>query len=191
MRQRGSSIVEVVVMMLIMSISLIGIYTLVHSSQKLAKIADDRLIATNLAKEGLESIGALRDTFLLRAYQVDECFFTIDASNADTTQCPQIDTVYILLDDKKLRATDEITVCVSPHGWYSQEFWAVWIPCSDSPKCGESKQYECQTPFSRTITFETCESSTWVDDCIQAQVTVRWWSTEEESLSLEQVFTRH
>lgn len=122
MRQRGSSIVEVVVMMLIMSISLIGIYTLVHSSQKLAKIADDRLIATNLAKEGLESIGALRDTFLLRAYQVDECFFTIDASNADTTQCPQIDTVYILLDDKKLRATDEITVCVSPHGWYSQEF---------------------------------------------------------------------
>lgn len=51
MRQRGSSIVEVVVMMLIMSISLIGIYTLVNSAQKLAKTADDKLIATNLAKE--------------------------------------------------------------------------------------------------------------------------------------------
>lgn len=122
MRQRGSSIVEVVVMMLIMSISLIGIYTLVHSSQKLAKIADDRLIATNLAKEGLESIGALRDTFLLRAYQVDNCFFTIDASNADTAQCPQIDTDYVLLDDKKLRAINEAAVCVNQHGWYSQEF---------------------------------------------------------------------
>lgn len=120
MRQRGSSIVEVVVMMLIMSISLIGIYTLVHSSQKLAKIADDRLIATNLAKEGLESIGALRDTFLLRAYQVTGCFFTIDASNGDTDKCPRLDTTYVLTDDKKLLVTDEVAVCVSPHGWYSQ-----------------------------------------------------------------------
>ena len=51
MRQRGSSIVEVVVMMVIMSISLIGIYSLVNSGQSLAKTADDRLIATNLAKE--------------------------------------------------------------------------------------------------------------------------------------------
>jgi len=122
MRQRGSSIVEVVVMMLIMSISLIGIYTLVHSSQKLAKIADDRLIATNLAKEGLESIGALRDTFLLRAYQVDECFFTIDSSNGDKMKCPQIDTNYVLSDDKMLKLSEETAVCVNMHGWYSQEF---------------------------------------------------------------------
>jgi Tfp pilus assembly protein PilV len=122
MRQRGSSIVEVVVMMLIMSVSLIGIYTLVHSSQKLAKMADDRLIATNLAKESLESVGALRDTFLLRAYEVSGCFFTIDASNESTDKCPQRDTDYILSDEKILKPTNEATpVCINKNGWYSQE----------------------------------------------------------------------
>lgn len=122
MRQRGSSIVEVVVMMLIMSISLIGIYTLVHSSQKLARIADERLVATNLAKESLESIGALRDTFLLRAYEVTGCFFTIDASNGDSAKCPQIDTDYILSDEKTLiTTTPPSPVCINKDGWYSQE----------------------------------------------------------------------
>ncbi len=125
MRKRGSSIVEVVVMMLIMSVSLIGIYTLVQSSQKLAKIADNRLIATNLAKEGIESIGALRDTFLLRAYQVTGCFFTIDASNENPDNCPRIDTEYVLSDNKTLVGTNEVSVCVNTHGWYSQEFAAV------------------------------------------------------------------
>jgi len=51
MRQSGSSIIEVVVMMVIMSVSIVGIYSLVNSGQKLAKTTDDRLIATNLAKE--------------------------------------------------------------------------------------------------------------------------------------------
>lgn len=189
-RQRGSSIVEVVVMMLIMSISLIGIYTLVHSSQKLARIADERLIATNLAKESLESIGALRDTFLLRAYEVTGCFFTIDASNGNSAKCPQIDTDYILSDEKTLiTTTPPSPVCINKDGWYSQESWADGIACPDAPKCNESKQYECQTAFSRTIRFESCDGGT--AECIQAQATIQWWSSEEESLTLKQIFTRH
>lgn len=51
MRQSGSSIIEVVVMIVIISVSVVGIYSLVNSAQKLAKTADDRLIATNLARE--------------------------------------------------------------------------------------------------------------------------------------------
>jgi len=51
MRQSGSSIVEVVVMMVIISVSIVGVYSMVNSAQKLAKTTDDRLIATNLAKE--------------------------------------------------------------------------------------------------------------------------------------------
>ncbi len=52
----GSSIVEVVVMMLIISISIVGIYSMVNNGQKLAKLTDDRLTALNIAKEGLESV---------------------------------------------------------------------------------------------------------------------------------------
>lgn len=176
--------------MLIMSISLIGIYTLVHSSQKLARIADERLVATNLAKESLESIGALRDTFLLRAYEVTGCFFTIDTSNGDSAKCPQIDTDYILSDEKTLiTTTPPSPVCINKDGWYSQESWADGIACSDAPKCNESKQYECQTAFSRTIRFESCDAGT--TECIQAEAIVQWWSSEEESLTLKQIFTRH
>ncbi len=187
MRQRGSSIVEVVVMMLIMSISLIGIYTLVNSAQKLAKTADDKLIATNLAKEWLESIGALRDTFLLRAYQVTGCFFTIDASNGDETKCPTVGTDYFLQDNKTLSATGTTAVCIGTNGWYSHEFAKEWIACANAPKCGWIVQKECQTPFSRTITFGECGWG--MNECIQAQVVISWWAGEE--LSLEQIFTRH
>lgn len=54
--------------MLIISISVIGIYSMVNNGQKLATLTDNRLTAINIAKEGIESIGALRDTFVLRSY---------------------------------------------------------------------------------------------------------------------------
>lgn len=172
--------------MLIMSISLIGIYTLVNSAQKLAKTADDKLIATNLAKEWLESIGALRDSFLLRVYSVDGCFFTTDISS-DTTKCPQTDTNYFLQDNKTLSPTGNPAVCIETNGWYSHEFAKEGVPCSTAPKCGWWIHKECQTPFLRTITFTECGWS--VSECIQAQVLITWWAGEE--LSLEQIFTRH
>lgn len=106
MRQSGSSIVEVVVMMVIISVSIVGVYSMINSAQKLAKTTDDRLIATNLAKEGLESVGALRDTFKLRAHEgTNNCFFTIDLSNLNNDKCyytSETGTKYLLLDNKTL-----------------------------------------------------------------------------------------
>jgi hypothetical protein len=174
-------------MMLIMSISLIGIYTLVNSGQKLAKNSDDRLVATNLAKEWLESIGALRDSFLLRAYSVDDCFFTIDISNGDSDKCPAEGEQYFLQDNKTLSSTGTAAVCIGTNGWYSHQFAKEWIACADAPKCGWIVQKECQTPFSRTITFMECGWG--MNECIQAQVAISWWA--DEKLSLEQIFTRH
>lgn len=188
MRQRGSSIVEVVVMMVIMSVSLIGIYSLVNSWQKLARTADERLIASNLAKEWLESIGALRDTFLLRAYDVTECIFTTNTNNL-TDDCYEVDTKFFLKDDKTLTDTDMPTICITTHGWYSQEFAQTWAPCSDAPKCGGLQQKECLTGFTRTITFVECEGSIAMSQCVRARATIRWW--QSESLILEQIFTRH
>jgi Tfp pilus assembly protein PilV len=50
-RATGSSIVEVMVMMLIISVSIVGIYSMVNNGQKLAALADDRLTGINIAKE--------------------------------------------------------------------------------------------------------------------------------------------
>lgn len=140
MRQSGSSIVEVVVMMVIISVSIVGVYSMVNSAQKLAKTTDDRLIATNLAKEALESIGALRDTFNLRAYNASDCFFTIDISNLDDTKCyrdSSTGTKYFIRDDKTLNTTpDDVPVCINAEGWYSQEWSKTGTDCKTSPRCG-------------------------------------------------------
>lgn len=175
--------------MLIMSISIIGIYTLVNSAQKLAKTADDRLIATNLAKEWLESIGALRDTFLLRAYQVEGCFFSIDISNGDTSKCPEADENYFLKDNKTLTTTGSADICIETNGWHSQELSREWTTCVDTPRCWGILQKECRTPFSRTITFTSCEGG--LDECVEAQVDVKWGESPDKELSLKQIFTRH
>lgn len=47
----GTSLVEVMVMMVILGISLVGIFSLVDSGQKLATLSDIRLNAINIARE--------------------------------------------------------------------------------------------------------------------------------------------
>ena len=124
MKERGSSIVEVIVMMLIISISIVGIYSMVSNGQKLAILTDSRLSAINIAKEGIESIGALRDTFSLRAYGATGCFFTIDGLNYGV--CPLTTTpvtYYSLLDTKTLKSVSssgDFSLCIDTHGWYYQ-----------------------------------------------------------------------
>jgi len=199
MRQSGSSIVEVVVMMVIISVSIVGVYSMVNSAQKLAKTTDDRLIATNLAKEWLESVGALRDTFKLRAYEgTNNCFFTIDISNLDDTKCYRdgviTGTEYILLDNKTLSVNADpqaIPVCINTDGWYSQEFSKTGVECKTSPTCGWALQKECRTQFTRNIIFEPCWPEP-LNECIRTRVEITWWKKADiESLSLSQILTRH
>lgn len=201
MRQSGSSIVEVVVMMVIISVSIVGIYSMVNNAQKLAKTTDDRLIAVNLAKEWLESVGALRDTFVLRSYEAIDCFFTIDISNMNNSKCyqngiTQKSARYLLLDNKTLAlntGSNPAPVCINSAGWFSQEFSKAGTSCNTSPLCGKT-QKECQTQFTRNIIFEPCTEP--MSECVKVRVDITWWKAVEnpagdESLSLSQVFTRH
>lgn len=107
---------------------------MVNNGQQLAALADDRLTGINIAKEGIESLGALRDTFALRAYGATNCFFTIDGTNYGI--CPLVSppTNYILTDDKKLKAIDtgDYTVCINQDGWYSQTHLDLSHVCSSS-----------------------------------------------------------
>lgn len=183
--------------MVIMSVSIVGIYSLVNSGQRLAKTTDDRLIATNLAKEGLESVGALRDTFNLKAYDASDCFFTIDASNLDDTKCYQDNsttTKYFLKDNKTLATTPiEKPVCINTEWWYSQEFSKAGADCTntnDTPRCGWTQQKECRTQFTRTVTFSRCGTET-LRDCVKVNVEIIWGKQSEQSLALGQTFTRH
>ncbi len=186
------------IMMLILSISIIGIYTMVNNGQKLALLTDNRLIAINIAKEGIETVGALRDTFSLRAYGASNCFFTVDGKNYGN--CPVLNnttTDYIINDAKTLtaKATGNFPVCINENGWYSQENLKTVptvTPCSNSitNMCGGSQTKLCRTQFTRKINFSKCAAPDDPNVCIKAKVTVTWWSGKDKTITLEQIFTK-
>ena len=153
LKLRGSSLVEVMIMMLILSVSIVGIYSMVGSGQKLATITDERRLALNLAREGLEGIGNLRDTFTLRSYSpptglsdLNSCFFTTNGLNYGTCPSTLPDAKYILQYNTigtteysggytvKLPAGEDFTVCIDKNGWYSQSHIDPSNPASNCTK---------------------------------------------------------
>jgi hypothetical protein len=130
----GTSLVEVMIMMVIFGMSIVGIYGLVNSGRELATLTDTRLMAINIAREGLESVATLRDTFGLKGYESGTCraapinpaFFSIDErvlTATDPINCPQISNTYILQNNKTLIVEGtNYDVCINESGWYSQEF---------------------------------------------------------------------
>ncbi len=132
----GTSLVEVMVMMVILGISIVGIYSMVDRGRELANLTNTRLSAVNIAREGLESVTTLRDTFALNGYESGTCsipssvdaFMSIDGHILLEDNCPRVITVnpityYILSDTKTLKTeATNYTVCMNEFGWYSQEY---------------------------------------------------------------------
>lgn len=92
--------------------AIVGIYGMVNSGRQLALLTDTRLKAINIAREGLESVATLRDTFALKGFEPGQCgatgpnaFLSIDEELLTETSpinCPQISVNYILEDGKTL-----------------------------------------------------------------------------------------
>jgi hypothetical protein len=192
MRQSGSSIVEVIIMMLIISISIVGIYSIVNNGQKLAALTDDKLTAINIAKDGIESLWALRDTFALRNYHASDCFFTINAENYGI--CPLPSQHYIISDERDLVPIDtgDFSVCVNTNGWYSQEYRNEQEKChqNDTEICDNLTIKNCKTRFRRKISFKQCPSPLDSNQCIIAMVEVSWWNSDEKQIAIEQILTK-
>jgi len=172
--QFGSSLVEVMVMMTIMSISIVGIYTMVNAGQHLAQTTEKRRIALDIAREGIESVTNIRDTFALRKYTSNpECFFSIDAENYGT--CPDTDENYILLSrPARLAAATVFPVCIDENGWYTQGRITDTENCTPSTKrCEQTNEKNCKTLYERTITMSTCDDLP-ETDCLQSNVAVAW-----------------
>ncbi len=211
---RGSSLVEVMIMMLILSISIVGIYSMVGSGQKLATITDERRLALNLAREGLEGIGNLRDTFTLRSYSpptglsdLNSCFFTTNGLNYGACPSTLPDSKYIL-QYRNVGNTDYssgyslvlrdttnnyYTVCIDQNGWYSQvnltsDPTSTCTPNS-APTCKWSNDTSCRTKYERFITFQSCGTGPKV--CITATVSVAWGTSDDKKVVLEQSFTKN
>lgn len=209
----GSSLVEVMIMMLILSVSIVGIYSMVGSGQKLATITDERRLALNLAREGLEGIGNLRDTFTLRSYSpptglsdLNSCFFTTNGLNYGSCPSTLPDSKYVLqYNDSgnseysggytlKLPTAADFSVCIDKNGWYSQSMIYPSNPASTYtnttlPTCKWSNDISCRTKYERFITFKSCGTGPKV--CITATVSVSWGTSDDKKVVLEQSFTKN
>lgn len=207
----GTSLVEVMVMMVILGISIVGIYGMVDSGKRLASLTDTRLNAVNIAREGLESVTTLRDSFALSGYESWTCsvggssyFFSTDGNilldlpyncpTPSTTPPPASETPYILKDDKVLEneTASNFIVCTNEFGWYSQEYavkTAPTTPCTSTvPFCTANTTQSCQTKFQRKITFRDCAPSNSAY-CMEVISKVWWWDTASDSLELSQIMT--
>lgn len=210
----GTSLTEVMVMMVILGISVVGIYSMVDSGRKLAILTDTRLSAINIAREGLESVATLRDTFALKWYDSGSCswagaFFSIDEQVLIDTpsNCPlESPTPYILKDNKTLTISSDLSVCINELGWYSQEQSMssgadntnCQIPtidnkcsCADTlTLCGKNITQECKTKFKREIRFTTCDNPANLRECVEVVSKVVWWNEDaDDTIELSQIMT--
>jgi len=215
----GTSLTEVMIMMVILGISMVGIYSMVNSGQKLSSLAYARLTALNIAREWIESVSTLRDTFDLSGYSSGTCtgtnpdvdaFFSIDGGLLLDSNCPEINLPYTLQDDKTLiNAWWVFDICNNESGWYSQEFSSLWgntlaicrtgpnpiwcVPCSTTPTiCTGNTIQSCKTRFKRNISFDTCIDPVNSQYCLIITSKVWWGDNENDSdtsLTLSQIIT--
>jgi Tfp pilus assembly protein PilV len=63
---RGNSIIEVMVVLLILTVGIVGTYGILDSGQKLSTTTQNRIKAINIAREGMEAVENIRDTNWLK-----------------------------------------------------------------------------------------------------------------------------
>jgi hypothetical protein len=148
---------------------------MVSNGQLLASLSDTRLVALNIAREGLESVTTLRDTFSLANYSSGTCstgsvaaFFTTNGSQILTDNCPVMvtspvpplpptpaATPYYILDDNKgltVGTINDTHVCINEYGWYSQQYSVK----SDTP--GPIITCLTETDFCSDNTTQSCKT---------------------------------
>jgi type II secretory pathway pseudopilin PulG len=85
--KRGTSLVEVLIALFILVISGTAITTLLITSMHAASISAEKLVATNLAREGVEGVINMVNTNWLRFPSNSDCWNTIDKDTTDVDSC--------------------------------------------------------------------------------------------------------
>lgn len=75
----GSTIVEAMIVLVIVTIGLTGTYELLHGGIKLASSTESRIQAINLAREGIEAMENIRNTNWIKfSSDLENCFDVAD-----------------------------------------------------------------------------------------------------------------
>ena len=96
--KKGTSLVEVLIALFILVISGTAITTLLITSMHAASISAEKLVATNLAREGVEGVVNMVNTNWLRFPSNEKCWDVIDDQFTDVGDCTgKIEDDYYIL----------------------------------------------------------------------------------------------
>ncbi len=173
-KQTGSSIIEIIVVILVLTTGIIGVYSILSSSSRLAATTEKRVQAINLAREGLEIGQNIRDTNWIRfSSDYENCWSTFNNDSTcigNNSFSNKLNGVYVPILNGSLWtlwAASDSGVYINNNGLPVQ-----WITTPPTNLCSNVIQKDCRSFFTRTIAFTP--SGTWT---LNVTSTVSWSDT--------------
>ena len=127
LREKGFSLLEVLVAIAVITVGLVGVIGLIAYTISISRVSPDKVIATNLAQEGIEVIRNIRDTNWLEGDDFDEDIGgpgmgnrwrgTVDYNSAFITKPPG-SAAWISVDDC-IAAGEDCRLKINASGVYS------------------------------------------------------------------------
>ncbi len=153
-KNAANTIVEAIVVIVIISFGIIGTFQLVGSGTKLAATTENRILAINLAREGIEAVENIRNTNWLKfSSNLENCFDVKGYDNACVgggSVATLYGGPYHLSNESGLwyvrgDATSWSGVAFDGNGL------SIQGTGSSLPRCQRGSRHDCRSIFSRTI----------------------------------------
>lgn len=186
--QRGNSIIEVMVVIIILTIGIVGTYGILNSGQKLSTTSENRIKAINLAREWLEAVENIRDTNWIKfSSDYDHCWRVKDYN----TSCIG-NTVTTLSGSNMLVQSGALwflsgSTIGQPSPVYLDSN-GLTSSSGSSTLCSAEKTTDCKTIFKRDIQVSYPTDT----DHMKVNSIVTWIDgskTSEYNINLETILT--
>ncbi|HBB27125.1 TPA: hypothetical protein DCZ36_01340 [Candidatus Gracilibacteria bacterium] len=187
--ERGNSIIEVMVVIVILTIGITGAYGILDSGQKLSATSENRIKAINIAREGMESVENIRDTNWIKFSSDYEHCWKVKDYNAECIGVSGREFSsgsYVLVQSGVLWTLSGTIVPSPTYSTYRDQFplflndKGLTSNSGSSTKCTSSITANCRTIYTREIQISHPDSDhmkvnsivTWVDSSKRGSHTI-------------------
>lgn len=195
---KAMTLLEVMIMILVLSITLTAMFTTLIQGINLQRLVQQRVQATNIAREGIEWVVNIRNTNWLRfTSNRTNCWNVSDYDATCIISSPSktLSWTNILTRNNGLwglsntgafdenawwTSMDRFRIYVDADGWYTSTGGFTNL-------CNSFNRTKCKSPFSREIIITEKEDtpSHW-EKALEVTATVRWHDTNPHKVSLTQ-----
>lgn len=201
MNKKGNSIIEVIVVIVIITTWLVWAYNILNSWSKLALTTENRIKATNIAREWMEAVQNIRDTNWIKySSDITDCWNVLDYNSSciwNTTFVYAISSwSYVINQNWSLWYLSWITNSATSFSWYIKNFpiyfddnWLITQSWTYTKKCNITSTTSCVSIFSREIIIKYPDTWTTNDKRMEVTSKVKWvdwwkkWDPYEINLS--------